>query len=106
MTRLAVALLVLFTASTVVKAEPFKLPSISECDTDVSKIIGMVQEKYNELPFVIGETMVQSLNGIWMPAELIMFVGPDTGSFSIIVKEKASDSGCLYLAGKGISPVQ
>ena len=104
MCKIAATFLFLLAVITAAKADTLRLPTLSECDSNPQNIIDLVQEKYNEVPFVEGQGGIISLNGQYMVAEFKMFLNPDTKSFSIVTIDPVTGAGCLYFAGNNLKP--
>ena len=98
------AVLLVFVLATSAHAEPKMMGVITQCDDEPGKVMQMVQERYNELPFSIGEGVIQNIQGAWIRGEMLMFVNPSSGSYSIILREPATGVECLLLAGGKLRP--
>lgn len=86
-------------------ADPLPIATAQMCDTEPGKVISMVQDKYGEEPFLVGNTVVQNLRGGWMKGELLMFIHPENHNFSIVITDPITGLECLWLAGDDVQPV-
>ena len=102
------AVLLVFVLATAVadqtKAEPMIMGTMLQCDTEPGKIIGMVQDKYGEVPFSTAQGIIQSINGSWMQAEVVTTINPSAMTYSVIIIEPSSGTECLLLAGTNFAP--
>ena len=105
--RVLAVLLVFFLATASAdetKADPAMMGTLIQCDTEPGNIIGMVQEKYGEIPFSTATGVVQNINGRWHSAEVLMTINPTSYSYSVIIREPDTGLECLLLAGQNFAP--
>ena len=85
-------------------AEPMSMPIVLTCDSEPGAIIHMVQEKYGEAPFFVGEGLFMSMQGKWNKAQVLSTANPTSGTFSIILVEPFSGMECMLLVGSELAP--
>jgi len=101
MFRLAsiIAGLVLLTSP--LQAQTLPLASVQLCDTEPGRMFAKIQEEYEEIPFLTGDATVQTFpQGQWLKGEFYMLWNPQTGTFSIVLRDPDSGLECLWLAGE------
>jgi hypothetical protein len=99
------ALLLALCLTTQAQAEPRMMGIALQCDNEAGKIITMVQEKYQEIPFATAQGLVQNITGKWQAAEVVVFMHPESRSFSVILIDPNSGTECLLLAGQGFTGI-
>jgi hypothetical protein len=88
------------------QAAPAPIATIQQCELESpGAIFQMVQDKYGEVPMLQGKTMVQSVRGPYLNANLYMFMNPETRTYSIILVDPNTGMECLWLAGGELAPI-
>lgn len=103
--RVLIVLLGLSLTAVPASAEPMVLPMVTHCDNEPGKIMGMIQEQYQEQPFAQGSGLIQTLQGQLMQVNLYTFLNPQTRSFSMVAVETQTQIECLLFAGKDFAPI-
>lgn len=86
------------------QAEPMAMPIVLSCDTEPGKIVHMVQEKYGEFPFFVGEGIFMMMNGKWNKAQVLSTANPTSGTFSIMIVEPTTGTECMLIVGSNLAP--
>ncbi len=62
----------------------YYLPAIVDCGRteDIYSII----QRFGEIPFIEGDTMVKRPDGVVMPAKMAMYLNSSTGTYSLVAK--------------------
>jgi hypothetical protein len=80
----------------------YYLPSIIDCGApeDIYNII----QRFGEIPFIEGDTMVKRPDGVVMPAKMTMYFNASTGTYSLVAKFPAQ-FWCILSSGGKIQAV-
>lgn len=104
MCKIAAACLFLLAVFSTAQADEMSLPTVAQCDTDPKNILKVVEEQYDEVPFVEGDGGIISVNGQYMVTQFYMYLNPESKSFSIVIIDPITGAGCLYFAGNNLIP--
>ena len=79
----------------------YYLPSIIDCGApeDIYNII----QRFGEIPFIEGDTMVKRPDGVVMPAKMTMFYNNTSGTYSLVARFPAF--WCILNSGGKVKPV-
>ena len=77
----------------------YYLPSIVDCGTP--EVIYEIIQKFGEIPFIEGDTMVKRPDGVVMPAKMTMFYNATSGTYSLVARFPAQFWCILNSGGQG-----
>jgi hypothetical protein len=79
----------------------YYLPSIVDCGSP--EVIYEIIQKFGEIPFIEGDTMVKRPDGVVMPAKMTMFYNNTSGTYSLVARFPAF--WCILNSGGKVKPV-
>lgn len=82
-------------------AQPF--PFMGLCGTPEAVLL-LLQEEYGEIPFAQGPGAVSSLDGTPLPGNMVLYVNPETLTFTVTLMNPAGTAQCMIMNGEDFSP--
>jgi|TARA_B110000444_G_C18414403_1_gene399509 hypothetical protein len=80
------------------------LPAMIECSPPM--VIMSMINKYNEIPFIVGTTMVKRPDGVQMPAKMVMYVNMQNRTYTLVAQMPGDVFWCVIQAGGNFAPAQ
>ena len=77
------------------------LPAIVDCGPPTT--IAEILARFEELPFLEGETVVKRPDGVIMRAKMTMYLNAETGSYSLVAKFPVN-IWCVINSGGNVKP--
>ena len=78
------------------------LPSIVDCGAP--HVILDIIERFEEIPFLEGETVIKRPDGVVMSALMTMFLNNKTGSYSLVARFPGNRMWCIINSGGKVKP--
>ncbi len=80
----------------------YYLPSIIDCGSPDA--IGAIIDRFGEVPFVQGETVLKRPDGVIMTAQMTMYFNQETGTYSTVAKFPGDAFWCIINSGAKLRP--
>tara|TARA_B100001057_G_scaffold5611_1_gene5128 strand:+ start:2122 stop:2553 length:432 start_codon:yes stop_codon:yes gene_type:complete len=78
------------------------LPSLIDCGPPV--VVSSIINRYQELPFLRGETVIKRPDGVLMQAGMTMYLNATTGTYSVVAEFPGNVFWCIINSGGKVVP--